>query len=74
MKVLFLTQTSELGPSSRYRVYQFIPLLEKMGFKCEVSPAIDDELYSRLYLDATPRISRRDAFAAIWRKRRAELH
>jgi len=73
VKVLFLTQTSALGPSSRYRVYQLLPWLQKLGIECEVSPAIDDALYSSLYLDSGGRGSRRAAFSAAWRRRRADL-
>ena len=72
MKVLFLTQTSELGPSSRYRVYQLVPLLQKLGIECEVSPAIDSELYTRIYLHGgkTWKLS---AWRAAWNRRRADL-
>ena len=73
MKILFLTQTSALGPSSRYRVYQLLPLLEKLGIHCEVSPAIDEQLYRQLYLSTEGRSSRRAAFLAAWRKRRDDL-
>ena len=59
VKVLFLTQTSALGPSSRYRVYQLLPWLQKLGITCEVSPAIDDALYRSLYLDSRSAASRR---------------
>ncbi|MGO9609467.1 MAG: glycosyltransferase family 4 protein [Verrucomicrobiia bacterium] len=72
MKVLFLTQTGELGPSSRYRVYQLLPELQKLGVECEVSPAIDDALYRRLYLGSR-RTSRAAAFSAAWRQRRVDL-
>jgi hypothetical protein len=73
MKVLFLTQTCELGPSSRYRVYQLLPWLQKLGVQCEVSPAIDDALYRRLYLGSSGRTSRAAALSAAWRQRRADL-
>jgi glycosyltransferase involved in cell wall biosynthesis len=73
VKVLFLTQTSALGPSSRYRVYQLLPWLQKLGIACEVSPAIDDALYHSLYLDSGGRGSRRAAFLAAWRRRRDDL-
>lgn len=73
MKVLFLTQTTELGPSSRYRVYQLIPWLQKLGITCEVSPAIGGELYSELYLNTRRLRSRRSGFQTIWRKRQADL-
>jgi hypothetical protein len=72
VKVLFLTQTSELGPSSRYRVYQLLPLLRERGIDCEVSPAIDSGLYSRIYLqNASPGKFR--ALRAVWERRRADL-
>jgi hypothetical protein len=73
MRTLFLTQTSELGPSSRYRVYQLLPWLRKLGVECEVSPAIDDALYHRLYLDSPASASRSAAFQAAWRQRRADM-
>jgi glycosyltransferase involved in cell wall biosynthesis len=73
MKVLFLTQTSELGPSSRYRVYQLAPLLQKLGIECEISPALDSELYQRIYLELGGRGSRRAVSGTIWRRRRADL-
>ena len=73
VKVLFLTQTSALGPSSRYRVYQLLPWLQKLGIECEVSPAIDDRLYRQLYLDSVVPGARRAALVEAWRKRRADL-
>jgi hypothetical protein len=73
VKVLFLTQSGSLGPSSRYRVYQLLPWLQKLGIRCEVSPAIDDELYRSLYLNSAGRGSRRVAFSAAWRRRGADL-
>jgi len=38
MKVLFLTQGGAEHPSSRYRVYQLVPLLRNMGLHCTVAP------------------------------------
>ncbi len=73
MKVLFLTQTAELGPSSRYRVYQLLPWLQNLGIACDVSAATDAALYRSLYLDSGRRGSRRAAFRAAWRRRRADL-
>jgi len=69
MKVLFLTQTGPLGPSSRYRVYQLLPLLT--GIQAEVSPAIDDALYTSIYLGGRRSVGA--AFRAILQKRRADL-
>jgi glycosyltransferase involved in cell wall biosynthesis len=73
VKVLFLTQTGELGPSSRYRVYQLLPWLQKLGVACETSPAINDALYRSRYLDSGARGSRRVAFQAAWRRRHDDL-
>jgi glycosyltransferase involved in cell wall biosynthesis len=73
MKVLFLTQACELGPSSRYRVYQLLPWLRKLGIECEVSPAIDDALYRRMYLDSPRGTTRVIALAAARRQRRRDL-
>ena len=71
MRVLFLTQATELGPSSRYRVYQLLPLLRQLGIEGEVSPAIDSALYTRIYLEG--RGSRRAALLAAWKQRRIDL-
>lgn len=35
-KILFLTAGPEIVASSRTRVYQFVPYLEKAGFKCRI--------------------------------------
>jgi hypothetical protein len=49
MKVLFLTQTTELGPASRYRVYQFLPALKAAGVEYEVSPSVRSDEYSAYF-------------------------
>ena len=73
MNVLFLTQTGALGPSSRYRVYQLLPLLREHGIEGAVSPAMGDALYRELYLAAGRAAARRAAFGAVWRQRRSDL-
>lgn len=40
MRVLFLTQYDINGPSSRIRVYQFLPFFEERGVQCTVKPLI----------------------------------
>ncbi|GIW99747.1 MAG: glycosyl transferase [Pirellulaceae bacterium] len=45
LRVLFLTRYPELGASSRYRVYQYLPYLEKHGIESEVQSFMDDDLY-----------------------------
>ena len=46
MKVLFLAAYSELAASSRTRVYQFLPFLEKEGIKCKCICFVPKELNS----------------------------
>jgi glycosyltransferase involved in cell wall biosynthesis len=45
VKVLFLTKYPVEGASSRYRVYQYVPELERLGIECTVSSLLDSELY-----------------------------
>ncbi|MCX7885776.1 MAG: glycosyltransferase family 4 protein [Verrucomicrobiae bacterium] len=68
MKILFLTQTGPLGPSSRYRVYQLLPHLTDIEY--EVSPAVDDALYRRLHWQGKSHLS---AIRAAWQQRQTDL-
>lgn len=45
MKVLFLTRYPIEGASSRYRVYQYVPHLERLGVTCHVESFMDRSLY-----------------------------
>ncbi|MCK4351978.1 glycosyltransferase family 4 protein [candidate division WOR-3 bacterium] len=45
MRVLFLTLFTEIGASSRYRVYQLMPHLEKKGISCTTSPLLSEKFY-----------------------------
>jgi len=38
MKVAYFSKTSEIGPSSRYRIYQFLPFLDAGGVSVTVRP------------------------------------
>ena len=38
MRIIFVAQHPIEGPTSRFRVYQFLPYLEQRGFQCEVLP------------------------------------
>jgi len=53
MKVLFLTQTPEIGASARYRVYQFVDYLKSQGILCVVSPANSMKVARNLTLRAS---------------------
>jgi glycosyltransferase involved in cell wall biosynthesis len=56
MKVLYFSKTSEIGPSSRYRIYQYLPHLRS----CEVSIAVKP-LFGPAYF-------RLLAWQAVWLK------
>jgi glycosyltransferase involved in cell wall biosynthesis len=45
LKVLFLTYSGEDGASARYRVYQFLPHLQRAGIHAEVHPFYEDRHY-----------------------------
>ncbi|OGL39920.1 MAG: hypothetical protein A3C43_06305 [Candidatus Schekmanbacteria bacterium RIFCSPHIGHO2_02_FULL_38_11] len=51
MKVLYLSKTSEIGPSSRYRIYQYIPYLNKHGIHCEVRPLFTETYFRIIEID-----------------------
>ena len=49
MHILFLSQTTAAGASSRARVYQWLPYLDKAGIRYTVSPGVPEKL-DMLYL------------------------
>jgi glycosyltransferase involved in cell wall biosynthesis len=49
MRILFFTKYAPLGASSRYRAYQYIPILREYGIQCDVSPLFDDHYLISLY-------------------------
>jgi len=38
LKILYFSKTSFIGPSSRYRIYQYIPYLKRAGIEVSISP------------------------------------
>lgn len=45
-QIIYFSKTSQRGPSSRYRIYQFLPLLESKGVYIKVNPLFDDFYFS----------------------------
>jgi Glycosyltransferase len=45
IRILFLTLLPEIGASSRYRVYQFLPHLKRLGYAFRVSPLISERQF-----------------------------
>ncbi len=49
MKILFLTQTTDRGPSSRVRGYQMAEALRQLGDEVTVLPGISEQSYHLVY-------------------------
>jgi glycosyltransferase involved in cell wall biosynthesis len=54
MKLLYLSKTSLIGPSSRYRIYQYIPYLNKAGIEVTVAPLFKEWWFRILDLRRGP--------------------
>lgn len=49
MRVLFLTLYPDNAPSSRFRIYQYRPYLEKQNIHCSIEPVLPRKLFLTLY-------------------------
>lgn len=49
MRILFLPRYGPQGASSRYRIWQYVPLFERAGHEVEVQPLLDDSYVGELY-------------------------
>src|SRR6266446_6662585 len=49
MRILFLPKYGPRGASSRYRIWQYVPLFERAGHEVEVQPLLDDGYLGELY-------------------------
>ncbi|MEJ2722347.1 MAG: glycosyltransferase family 1 protein, partial [bacterium] len=54
MKLLCLTKYTRRGPSSRYRVYQFLPYLERAGIDIDIQTLHDDSYLQRIFSGKRP--------------------
>ncbi len=64
--VLFLTKYSRTGASSRFRTYQYLPVLQAAGLDCDVAPLFDDDYLSHRY--DSGRGALLDLIRAFWRR------
>ena len=49
MRVLFLSSYAPYAPSTRYRVTQFLPHLERLGIACDLLTLMSQEFFDRFY-------------------------
>jgi glycosyltransferase involved in cell wall biosynthesis len=50
MRVVYFSKNSCIGPSSRYRIYQFLPFLYATGVDCTIHPLFGDRYFRLLEL------------------------
>lgn len=60
MRILFLPKYCESGPSSRYRFYQYLPLLDKQGILYDIRPLFNDRFIEGFY-----RNGKKNIFVAV---------
>ncbi|UCG52017.1 MAG: glycosyltransferase family 4 protein [Candidatus Latescibacterota bacterium] len=66
MRSLFLTKYTRRGPSSRYRVYQFLDFYRQAGIEPTVAPLFDDDYLDYVY---TSRSAPKSKLTAAFLKR-----
>lgn len=52
MRVVYFSKTSARGPTSRYRVYQYLPYLQTGGIDCRVYPLFGDAYFAILEIQS----------------------
>jgi glycosyltransferase involved in cell wall biosynthesis len=64
--ILLLSRYEEKGPSSRVRHYNYIPALERAGFRVTIAPLLNNEYLDRRYRGE--RFSSQVLIKAYWRR------
>jgi glycosyltransferase involved in cell wall biosynthesis len=54
VKLLYFSKTSFVGPSSRYRIYQYLPYLRKVGIEVTVAPLFKEGWFRILKIRRAP--------------------
>lgn len=57
MRIAFFTPYPEEGPSARFRVYQYLPLLRKSGIGGDVFPFLESREYDYIFLQGKKKIT-----------------
>ena len=67
MKVLYLSKYSSIGPSSRYRIYQYLPYLAKYGIEVDIRPLLKDAYFKIIEIDNLTLKNLLKTFYALYR-------
>ena len=67
MKILYFSKTSEIGPSSRYRIYQYKPYLSDAGIDCHISPLFTETYFRILKINNSFLKIFLKTFYSLWR-------
>ena len=66
MRVVYFSKTSEIGPASRYRIYQFLPYLQSAGIQCSVRPLLGPGYFKLIEIPVWPiRVAGKAVYSAI---------
>ena len=66
MRVVYFSKTSEIGPASRYRIYQFMPYLKTAAIQCSVRPLLGPAYFKLIEIQAWPvRIFGKSMYSAV---------
>ena len=65
-KILYLTKYSRMGASSRFRSFQYMPLLEKEGYEIQEAPLFGDAYIQSLY--SRGKVSKRRVIGFYWNR------
>src|SRR5271166_6277751 len=66
MRILMLTRYVALGANSRYRLMQYVPLLERAGHQVEIRPMLGEDYLRELY--SRGRKSKVRALGGYWNR------
>jgi glycosyltransferase involved in cell wall biosynthesis len=74
VKTTYFSKYSERGPSSRYRIYQFLDLFKSSGVEVSLSPLFEDFYFEILTEPEPAQIVKKTAYTSTrFRKRRQDL-
>lgn len=67
MKVLYLSKYFSIGPSSRYRIYQYLPYLAEYGIEVDIRPLLKNVYFRIIEIDNLTLKNLLKTFYALYR-------